>query len=380
MIATVEQSPVDAATLANGVPIRNVWHMLVYAWKELRLLNRWQVDVESAPTLDGLFAKILGNLVRERLRIGLGRNYTSTEQLLNGLRGRVDFDRSLKRLAFQNGHAFCHFQIFSANVLKNQIIRSTLHGLAQRGDFGKNRTDASLMRHQLRRLVRDLDHIDLIELKRDVIRRQELERDDHDYRLMLAICHIILQRQMPTEIEGSTKLYGVDRDWKFLWKLFEAFVANFFALRLTDWTIVTHKTMYWPTDGGTEFLPMMKPDIVMRNKATGKLIVLDTKFSSHSLTTGQFGNLTFNRDHLFQIYAYLRSQEEKSDDHQSATGILLYPSANYHLSESTRIQGHIVRWETVDLTKPWPDIEAFLLQLGASLAESGASTAASLSK
>lgn len=368
MIPPVEQNPVKPATLANRVPIRNVWHMLVYAWKELRLLNRWQVDVESAPTLDGLFAKILGSLVRERMRIGLGRNYTSTNQLLHGLRGRVDFDKSLKRLAFQNGLAFCNFQIFSANVLKNQIIRSTLHSLSQRGDFGSDRKVASLVRHQLRRLVRDLDHIDLIGLKPDVVRRQELQRDDHDYRLMLAICHIIVQRQMPTESTGNRKLYGMDRDQDFLWKLFETFVANFFKLRLTDWAVVTHKTMYWPTEGETEFMPVMKPDIVMKHKPTGQLVVLDTKFTSHILTIGQHGNSTFSRDHLFQIYAYLRSQEEKSGDHQSATGLLLYPSAHYHLSESIRIQGHIVRWETVDLTRPWQQIEAALIQLGDSLA------------
>ena len=367
MTATVEQEPVKPATLANGVPIRNVWHMLVYAWRELRLLNRWQVDVESAPTLDGLFAKILSNLVRERMRIGLGRNYTSASQLLHGLRGRVDFDKSLKRLAFQNGLAFCRFQIFSANVLKNQIIRSTLHNLSQRGDFGSDQKDASLLRHQLRRLVRDLDNIDLIEVKRDAVRRQELERDDHDYRLMLAICHIILQNQMPTEVAGTRKLYGVDRDWKFLWQLFETFIANFFQLRMTDWTVLTQKTMYWPTDGGTDFLPVMKPDIVMRYKPSGQLVVLDTKFSRHILTTGQFGNATLNRDHLFQIYAYLRSQEEKSSNHQSATGVLLYPSVHYQLSESTRIQGHVMRWETVDLTKPWQEIEASLIELGASL-------------
>src|SRR5437016_11080043 len=101
-MTTVEESQTRPATFANAVPIRNVWHMLVYAWKELRLLKRWQADVESAPTLDSLFATILSNLVRERMRIGLGHSYTSTAELLHGLRGRIDFDKSLKLLAFQN--------------------------------------------------------------------------------------------------------------------------------------------------------------------------------------------------------------------------------------------------------------------------------------
>src|SRR6185436_18698645 len=101
----LEAEQTEPATFANAVPIRNVWHMLVYAWRELRLLKRWKTDVESAPTLDGLFARILSNLVRERMRIGLGRSYTSTAELIHGLRGRIDFDKSLKMLAFQNAQA-----------------------------------------------------------------------------------------------------------------------------------------------------------------------------------------------------------------------------------------------------------------------------------
>jgi 5-methylcytosine-specific restriction enzyme subunit McrC len=257
--------------------------------------------------------------------------------------------------------------------LKNQIIRSTLHGLAQRGDFGNDRNDATRLRHQLRRLVRDLDHIVLIELQPNIVHRQELERDDHDYRLMLAICHLILQRQMPTETAGSRKLYGIDRDRAFLWKLFESFVANFFGLRLADWQVVAQKTVYWPAEGKTEFLPVMKPDMFLRHRQSGQLVIIDTKFTGKSLIAGQFGNLTFNRDHIFQIYAYVRSQEEKSPEYQSSVGMLLYPSVDFHLSEQTRIQGHLLRWETVDLTKPWQEIEGSLIQLGASLAEQSAS-------
>jgi 5-methylcytosine-specific restriction enzyme subunit McrC len=363
----VEAEQTEQVTFAKSVPIRNVWHMLVYAWRELRLLNRWKTDVESAPTLDSLFAKVLSNLVRERLRIGLGRSYESTAQLLHGIRGRIDFDKSLKLLAFQNAQAFCRFQDFSANVIKNQIIRSTLHHLAQRGDFGNDRAEASRLRHQVRRLVRDLDYIDLIELKPDIIRRQELERDDHDYRLMMAICHIIMQRLMPTETAGPKNLYGVDRDQMLLWKLFESFVANFFELRFTDWKVTAQKIIYWPAESKTDFLPVMKPDIVMRHKQSSRLVVIDTKFTGKSLVLGQYGDWKFNRDHIFQLYAYLRSQEERSVPHQTATGILLYPSVNFHLSQQVEIQGHKLRWETVDLSQPWQDIETSLIQLAESL-------------
>lgn len=362
MMTSVANSQSKPAAFA-GVPIRNVWHMLVYSWRKLPLLKRWQTDVESAPTLDGLFAKILSNLVRERMRIGLGRSYTSTAQLLNGVRGQIDFDQSVKQLSFQNARAFCHFQTFSPNVLKNQIIRSTLHYLAQQGDFGPDRSSASSLRSQLRRLVRDLDYIDLIELELDTIRKQELERDDHDYRLMLAICNIILQRRMPTQTAGLKNLYAVERDEKFLWRLFEQFIVNFFQLRLVEWTIHGQQKIYWPAEQEMKFLPLMKPDIVIQHKQSGRMFVIDTKFTGRSLVKGRFDNWTFQSEHIFQIYSYLRSQEEESAEHRSATGMLLYPAVGFDLSEQTEIQGHKLMWQTVDLTKPWQDIEAALVQI-----------------
>ena len=105
----------------------------------------------------------------------------------------------------------------------------------------------------------------------------------------------------------------------------------------------------------------------MAIKATRKRAVIDTKLTGKSLISGQHGNQTFNRDHVFQLYAYLQSQAEQSAACKTATGVLLYPAVKQTLSESAMIQGHQLRWETIDLTAPWQDIEMTLLELANSL-------------
>lgn len=35
----------------GGVPIRNLWHMLLYAWNLAVVSNRWFVNVEESPHL-----------------------------------------------------------------------------------------------------------------------------------------------------------------------------------------------------------------------------------------------------------------------------------------------------------------------------------------
>jgi 5-methylcytosine-specific restriction enzyme subunit McrC len=130
MSETATEPLAEEVTTAR-IPIRNLWHMLLYAWNEVVLKNQWHSEIETSPSLDALLASILAKLVQQRLRIGLGRSYTNDARLLRGIRGRVDFTESLKKLAFENGQAHCRYQTYSHNVSKNQIIRSTLARLVQ---------------------------------------------------------------------------------------------------------------------------------------------------------------------------------------------------------------------------------------------------------
>jgi len=356
----------DSATAKltkTGIPIRNLWHMLLYVWNAVHFQSRWKSESENAPTLDALLASILANLIQQRLRIGLGRDYRSNSSEVAGVRGRVDFDQSLKRMTFQQGRAFCHFQVFSANVPKNQIVRSTLARLVQVGEFGGKTSDASSLRSHLRRIVLDMEPIQIFELQATDIRREQLKRHDSDYRLMLAICHLLNQRQMPTEDSGNVSLPSLDRDAFVLYNIFEQFVAKFYAHHLKDWQVLPQQKLVWPAEESSSYLPAMYPDLTLQHKDSGQLVILDTKFTAKSLVTGRWDNESFNRDHLYQIYAYLRSQEHRSEYHRKSKGVLLYPVAGKELSEQVLIQGHPLHWETVDLASSWENIETQLLAL-----------------
>lgn len=360
--------PPDVPATSNGIPVRNLWYMLCYAWNDRRLLDRFKSDVETAPSLDGLLAKLLMNMVGRRLRIGLGRNYRDEERTISGIRGRVDFATSLKRMTFQNAKAHCRYQIFDANVQKNQIIRSTLDWVARNGNFGPNYKIANDLRQNVRQLVRQLAAIDLIEVRPSAVRRTLLVRDDYDYRVMLTLCLFILSRQMPTEETGQTPSQQVERHWNFVCYLYEAFVVNFFKQHLEDWKTSRQTTVNWPGRDQTDYLPSMIPDIILRHRKTSYRVILDTKFTTECLTPGRADKSKFDSKHLYQLYAYLRSQEDRWGQ---MTGVLLYPTAKFRLKEATQMHGHKIRWETLDLAQEWSDIEMDLLQLAESLEECG---------
>ena len=347
-----------------GIPIRNLWHMLLYAWNEAPIKSHWSLGaVEEAPTLDALMASILAKLIRQRMRIGLGRSYVDQHQAIQGLRGRIQFAESLRQRTFERSEAYCEFQQFSANAPKNQIVRSTLARLVPIGNFGPDQNKAERLRHDLRLLTRLLDGIDLIELKPDFIRRQQLNHNDSDYRLMLSICELILQRQMPLEEAGARALPAIDHEALVLYNIYERFVANFYRLNLKGFTVKAQSRLSWHAKYDNPYLPSMQPDLIIQNNRSGEIIILDTKFTPKSLIENEWGREIFDSSHLYQLYAYLSSQSHVSGEHQKASGILLYPAVHRKLSERIELQDHEIRIECIDLAAPWQAIEGHLLNL-----------------
>ena len=358
----------------HGIPIRNLWYMLLYAWNEVPIndLRGWALQdasVERAPTLDTLLASVLLKLMQQRLRIGLGHDYVPEAGSLRGVRGRINFAESLKQRGLESGQLVCEFQGYRANSLKNQIIRSTIARLAKVGQFGPDPALVKDMHQRLRRLLRDLDGIDFIEVTPDVIRRQIYTRggSDHDYRLMLSICDLIVQRTMPADSEGNIRgrVPVINRELLVLHRVYERFVANFYRFHLRDWNVSAQKRLEWHADEANERLPLMVPDIVLQEppQGSGRMILLDTKFTPHSLVENQWGKPIFDSSHMYQLYAYLKSQEHLSEAHRTAVGILLYPAVQNRFSERVKLQGHEIRLESVDLATPWQEIEKQLLEL-----------------
>lgn len=361
MISNNKQEEVQ--TTSTGIPIRNIWYMLLYALKSWHLRKRWKPDIENAPSIDCLLASILAKQVQQRIRIGLGRDYNEIENEIYGIRGRIDFNKSLKLMSFPQGRTFSCYHVYMKNVLKNQIVRSTLSRVIMVGDFGTDKNKAKDQRNKLRCILQEMDYVDIIDLKSAEIRREQLKQRDADYSLMLSICYLLYLRLMPMEKRGEHSLLKVNRDELTLYDIYEKFIAEFYKYHLKQWNVRPKSIIYWPSVENSDFLPVMKPDVILEHKETKQIIILDTKFTIKSIVKGQWDNLIFNRDHLFQIYSYLKSQENRSEYYKKSTGLLLYPTTTHHLSQTIDIQGHKIRWESINLAQPWQKIENDLLIL-----------------
>lgn len=192
---------------------------------------------------------------------------------------------------------------------------------------------------------------------------------------MLAAARLAFDLRLPTEDPGHVHLPSSDRDDE-SWarRLFEAAVGGFYdtVLRPRGWKIRTGRWLDWQveqlTSGMDEILPSMQTDIelettVDREQDTRSRLVIDTKFKQ-ILSPGRSGDERLRSGDIYQMYAYLRSQE-RSDDPLSlnASGLLLHPSVERDVDEAATIQGHCIRFATVDLAADSLAIRRRLLAL-----------------
>ena len=191
---------------------------------------------------------------------------------------------------------------------------------------------------------------------------------------MLAAAKLALNLSIPTEQTGLALLPIVNRSETEGWKLYEDAVAGFYDVALSHrgWKVKRGGHIQWPASDPTPGLPSIMPemitDIVLERRehnasAAGQRIVIDTKFTS-IVGRSRFGKQSLKSGNMYQLYAYLRSQERLGDSmsHHS-TGVLLYPSMGIDYDESAIIQGHRGSFATVDLAADSRTIRSQLLSI-----------------
>ena len=361
------QSETPVTGFVGRIPVRNIWLLLLYAsqlYEELPEARR--VELEDAPNdIPDMVAEILANAVERRLRRNLTAGYHRRQADLNRVRGRINLLRTERRQLLQRARVACVFDELTTDTPRNRYVRAALTHVA--GVVSEPR-----LQHRCRDLALRMEmagvtgYMDSNQARKTAPLANAGWVDSHE-RQMLAAAQLALNLYIPTEQAGRALLPITDRREKQGWKLYEDAVAGFYKVVLTEtgWRVRAQSGIAWPTETPTSGLSAMMPgmtrDIVLERG--DRRIIIDTKFTS-IVTTGQYGNETFNSGNIYQLYAYLRSQEDASDPLSlHSTGVLLYPAIDACVDESATIQGHRIRFATVNLAAETQTIRNQLLRI-----------------
>lgn len=339
-------------TLVGHIPVRNIWLLMLYASSLFRNLPPTRfVQVEESPEkIADLVAEILCSHVELRMRRQLTKGYVKTNSDLTRVRGRIDVLTTERGLLLDKGKVHCEYEELTVDTPRNCLIRSAL-------DSVSGLVDDHALAHRCRAGVHALQRMGVLgpAPQPAEVARQRLTRNDALDRTVVDAALLAMTLKLPTELEGRHSLPAPQRDEQFVRRLFEKAMAGlcYTALTPAGWVIQEGKRLSWPleasTPGMSQIFPHMQTDITLMHSERRKHIVVDTKFTS-IVKPGFHRNETLKSNYIYQMYAYLRSQEGKGDvSVDQATGVLLHPAVDRHLDESVHFQGHTMRFLTVDL-------------------------------
>lgn len=340
--------------------------MLLYAWDLAAWRGNFKGAVEDSPQLLGLLARVLVDASELLLRRQLGRQHHERQESIRGIRGRIDFGKSLKRLEFESGRATCTFSELDVDTPRNRILRATLERLVgePRLRAGDTQAKVEVLRHRLRSAVRRMEGVSAVRLSSFDFTRLALGRNDTAYKLPLSICELIYSLRLPTQTVGDAVLASLLGDEVRFSLLFESFVRNFCRYHYATDLAVQREQLSWGDVLNNPLVPSMNTDVTLKQKAPpNRRLIVDTKYYANTLDQGPYGGPKFKAENLYQMYAYLRTQEDRGPRFRDAQGMLLYPTTQQDLDEAMEVQGHRIRIATVNLAAPWETIEARLHEL-----------------
>jgi len=357
--------PVSAGGYIGRIPVRNLWLLMLYASDLFRTRCIGKVGLEDTPDeLPDLIAEILAHAVEQRQTRHLSQGYRGREAVLNRVRGRIDVLKTERHQLLARGLVACRFDELTIDTPRNRFVRAALESICRVA----RREDVS---HRCRSLAAAMkaQGVSGNAPSRAEISVDRFGRNDADDRLMIAAAKLALDLTLPTESSGSSVLPLPDREVTWVRRLFERAIGGFYDVVLSPqgWRVRCGGTLGWQieqkTPGIDQIFPTMRTDVVLDHGASARRIVIDTKFTS-IVTTGWYRAETLRSGYIYQMYAYLRSQAGQGDDlADSASGMLLHPSIGDMVDETAVIQGHSIRFATVDLAATAAEIRSQLLRL-----------------
>lgn len=361
----------EEAGWIGKIPVRNLWWLIWHASDLGQIQNEQKVDVEdiedNPDDILNLVAEILSYEVERRLRQNLSFGYQPREAMLGYVRGRINLLYTERHRLLDRGKVACRFEELQINTPRNRYVRAALEKIA----YMKNVCEKHALRcKSLASRFRLMGVAGAKPGQEEMLFVNQFSQHDAADRRMVSAAHLVFELAMPVEDRsGMWRLAAPIREEKWMRQLYENAIAGFYKVHLSsrEWKIRASKKLYWPEGEGSngigEIFPSMEADIILENGNSGQRIVVDTKFNE-ILTRGRYGKKTLRSGYIYQMYAYLRSQE-KEDDSLSlkSEGWLLHPCVDDEVDEWKMIQGHKLRFITVDLAASATDIRKRLLDI-----------------
>ncbi len=247
---------------------------------------------------------------------GLKRDYERVNRTEKFMRGRLDINQVMRQKAGQ-AHLFpIRYDEFNFNRLENRLLKTALSYLFKKTKDADNWRVAN-------ELMQRLSDLEIIHNGHLQLKHWQDSKLMKGYRAILPWCTLILEKMNPNFQQGSHQgialLFPMEQ-------LFEAYVGHYLQKNFGQYDVKTQEKKHHLMKHQNQNLFQLKPDFVLRHKASERVVIADTKWKILDQNTGNGSEkYGIGQADLYQMLAYGYKYQQ---NHESCTDmILIYP---YH--------------------------------------------------
>ena len=335
------------------IRVRNVFHMLAYAFSALTEQGYRAVATEDFDNAAELCAAILEQGVSLQLKRGLGQEYVSRTEARSSLRGAIKVTESVKSQAIWRRQLVCSYDEFSVDTTMNRVIKATV-ALLVRSDISRAR------KKSLKKLMVYFANVREIDLH-TVNWNMRYDRNNRTYRMLMAVCWLVVKGLLQTQSDGSVRMMDFFDEQR-MSRLYEKFIFEYYR-REHPRLRASASFVEWALDDGmSDGLPAMRSDITL--SARGRVLIIDAKYYKSTMQSN-FDKKTVHSGNLYQIFAYVKNKQavlERAGESVEVSGMLLYAATDEEVQPDVtyRMSGNQIGVRTLDLDRPFEEIRAQL--------------------
>ena len=325
--------------------------MLSYAFQVLREQGYKNIETEQFDNVSELCAAILSKGVSLQLKRGLGREYIENTEPLSSLRGRIEISESIKTRSMLKRQLVCSYDDFSENSYMNRIIKTTME-LLLHADIAKAR------KKELRKLLVFFGNVETLDIH-NVNWKIKFNRNNQTYRLLIAICFLVVKGLLQTNTDGTTRLMDF-LDEQRMCRLYEKFILEYYRKEFPQLSVSASQIPWALDDGIGTMLPVMQSDIMLTRGS--EVLIIDAKYYTHTTQT-QYDVHTLHSGNLYQIFTYVKNKDtEFGGQPHKVSGMLLYAATDEAIQpdNSYQMSGNKISVKALDLNRDFSDIASQL--------------------
>ncbi len=322
--------PETVIWLDPKVNISNLFFMLCYAHKLVNFKDD-TVDFSDIREVYEHIIKIFNKKVSELIRKGVYKNYKNIRENLNHAKGKILSLENMKKNFVLRNRLYCGYDIYTPDVVENQIIKRTLYVLS-RSSYRSSTLKSELMKNYYS--LTEVSNNKISSKNFPTVRYNRLNRR---YKQIHELCKLFLDNVSISDKSGYVSFYSFIFDMN---KLFEKFILEFMKETIIGKKIkiIGQSNKYYLDEDGKMNL---RPDILIQI-GDNVLVVLDTKYKI-------IDQEEFKSFDLYQLLGYCEGIRLKK-------AILLYPKWEGVRRDIMKINNTQIKIMTIDLSG---DIDTF---------------------